>query len=236
MNNPGEYTLICLPYAGGNRYAYNAFRPVCPGGIRLLTPELPGRGARCSEKACRDLYPLADDVLDQVTDCLPGPYAIYGHSMGALLGYLLTRKIVQSGRPAPLHLFVTGCRAPQAAGTAALTYNLPSGRFLETIRALGGCPEAFFGSQQLVQFYEPILRADVESVETFRYTPGPPLDVPITVGIGRDEKISLAQAHRWAQETEGPFELRTFPGNHFFIFDQASRLLDLIGRKTCTFA
>src|SRR5687768_2395386 len=101
--------VYCLPFAGGNRYSYQGYVKVAPPFLNIIPIELPGRGSRIKENLVPDLDLMVDDVYAQIKGDLDQPYAIYGHSMGGLLTYLLTKKIRENGHPAPLHLFLTGC-------------------------------------------------------------------------------------------------------------------------------
>jgi len=111
-NNP-KITLYCLPFAGGHSLSYRDFQANVDENILIKPLELPGRGKRIREPLLTNLEAMADDVFQQVISDLNGQlYAIYGHSMGAILGYLLTKRLVNAGKPAPLHLFVSGRKTP----------------------------------------------------------------------------------------------------------------------------
>ncbi|MCK5522506.1 MAG: hypothetical protein KAI83_05155 [Thiomargarita sp.] len=83
---------------------------------------------------------MTDDVFQQVISDLNGQlYAIYGHSMGATLGYLLTKRILNAGIPAPLHLFFSGRKAPSVINDDPPKHQFPKQEFFNHINELGGC-------------------------------------------------------------------------------------------------
>jgi surfactin synthase thioesterase subunit len=220
--------IFCFPYAGGSIYSLKQFERLMPAGIEWIPIEPPGRGRRVHEALIRDLYALSADIFKQIRGRLDEPYAIYGHSMGAMLAYLVAKRIMACGLPAPLQLFVSGCGAPSGKPENKGRYLLPTDKFWAALRELGGSPDEVLHNTDLQRFFEPILRADFEAIENYQYQQGVPLDIPITVMIGSQEAISRKDAGRWQEETLAPVEVVHFPGNHFFIFEQARAIAGLI--------
>ena len=225
--------LICLHYAGGNAYSFNAFRPYLDGRLNMITPELPGRGLRYGEPLLTDVYAMANDVFSTIAHRLEEPFAIYGHSMGAIVAYLLARRIEEEKLPPPVHLFCSGSRAPSVPCQSKY-YNLPRAEFIARLKELGGSPDEVLGNAEVMEFYIPIIRADFEAVETYQYQPGEKLNTPVTVLISKDDRISYADAEAWQQETYQPVSVLNFPGDHFFILDHAYDICRVIMRRLLT--
>lgn len=224
--------LFCLPFAGGNKYSYQPYVQLAPDFLEIIPLELPGRGARIKEDLLTNLDLLVNDAFNQIKDHLSEPYAIYGHSMGSIMGYLLTKKIIESGLDQPLYLFLTGCTAPCLIYEKDIPrHSLPKDEFIERLRDLGGCPEEILNDDSLMSFFEPILRADFEAVESYFYQETEPFDIPITVINGLDESIPYEDALHWQAETSEKIEVRQFPGGHFFIFDFPVEIVKIISRK-----
>lgn len=222
--------LICLPYAGGNAYSFNAFRQYLDGKLNMITPELPGRGRRYGEPLIKDIYAMADDVFERVNHLLHEPYALYGHSMGAIVGYLLARRIQKEKLPSALHLFCSGCRAPSIPCSNKY-YDLPREKFIAKLRELGGSPDEILNNQEVMEFYMPIIRADFQAVETYSYQQDQQLDIPVTIFISKDDRISNADADAWQKETRQPVSVLNFPGGHFFILEHTYDICRVIMRR-----
>lgn len=223
--------LFCLPFSGGNKYSYKDYVKHCPSFLALAPLEIPGRGSRSGENLLSNLDQIADDVFNQIKQELNAPYAIYGHSMGGLLAYLLTKKIIGMNLPQPQHLFVTGCAAPSMQGGGLVDPTLPKTEFIQEINKLGGISDGVLKNPDLMDYFEPILRADFTAVATYRRLPGEPFQVPMSVVIGDGEHITYEEAMEWQQETTVPLEVKVLPGNHFFIFDHPGRIIEMIARK-----
>jgi surfactin synthase thioesterase subunit len=75
----------------------------------------------------------------------------------------------------------------------------------------------------------PAVKNDYRAVETYRDIPGRSVNCPITALIGdSDPRVTTDEARAWADHTTGPFDLRIFPGGHFYLVDQARPVLQLI--------
>jgi len=223
--------LFCFPFAGGSKYSYNNLSRAAGKHLRLIPMDYPGRGVRFKEPLLTVMEEIADDCFDRIKDNLDHPYAIYGHSMGTLVSYLVTRRIVQEGGRLPLHLFLSGRGGPSDPPLETDRYLLPKDKFRARLREMGGNSDEVLDDEELMRFFEPVLRADFEAVETYPHAASEALDVPITVMIGEEEKITADQAGSWQKETLHPIDVRTFPGKHFFIFEQAPALMEIIQDK-----
>lgn len=226
-----KINLFCLPFAGGSRHSYRGYVKKAPGHIRVIPLELPGRGSRYNERLLTNTAEMVEDLYSTIQPQLQAPYAIYGHSMGTLLGYLLTKKIIQEGAPQPMHLIFTGCGGPSVRYDGPPRHTLPRDEFIEKLRKLGGSPDEILADEGLIGFFEPIIRADFQAIETYEYTVSHPFDIPITVAYGMDEVTDYEKACAWKMETTAETNIITFPGKHFFIFEHEEQIMELIADK-----
>jgi surfactin synthase thioesterase subunit len=223
--------LFCLPFAGGSRYSYNGYVKSAPSNLLVVPVELPGRGLRFNEELLVSAHTMVDDLFQQISGDLNQPYAIYGHSMGTLLGYLLTKRILKEKLRKPQHLFFSGRGGPSVKYDEPPRYALPKSEFVKKLRELGGSPDEVLEDDGLIDFFEPILRADFKAVETFEYEASEPFDIPITVMIGTNEKTNYEQAMAWKKETVSEVTVRQFPGKHFFIFQFEKEVIKIISKN-----
>jgi surfactin synthase thioesterase subunit len=226
--NRQKVTVYCLPFAGGNQHSYSKFADYTSEHISFLPVELPGRGARWKEPLLTDIHAITNDVFKQVSADLSNPYAIYGHSMGSLLGYLLTKKALARQLPPPLHLFFSGAHEPTRPMVKHPRHLFSKEEFLKKLKDLGGSPDEVLDDPMMLDFYEPLLRADFQATDSYQHKPSKPFDIPITVMIGMEEGITIEQALAWQQETTIPIEVFQFPGKHFFIYEYVREIIELI--------
>ncbi|MEM1319022.1 MAG: alpha/beta fold hydrolase [Bacteroidota bacterium] len=222
--------LFCFPFAGGSQYSFNGFVKHAPENLVLHPLDLPGRGRRLGEACLTNMEDLVRDALPSIEPYAHQPYAIYGHSMGSLLGLLVARRIFREQLPPPLALILSGRGAPSVRHGRPPKYLLPRPQFIARLKEMGGDTQVF-EDEKLMEFFEPILRADMQAGETYIYENHPPMDIPITLLIGSEEGISDEEVQGWQKESRFPLDVITMPGNHFFILDHEQAIMELIARK-----
>jgi medium-chain acyl-[acyl-carrier-protein] hydrolase len=175
------------------------------------------------------MAPLLENLVPAIRPCLDKPFVFFGHSMGAMIGFELVRRFRRENGPRPLHLFVSGSRAPQVPNSRPIIHHLPDAEFVDGLRRFDGTPDAVLKNDMLMELFLPILRADFTLHETYRYVPGAPLDCPISAFGGfEDEEVSRDELAAWQEQTCGVFKLSMFRGDHFFLRSAQAQLLQTI--------
>jgi medium-chain acyl-[acyl-carrier-protein] hydrolase len=224
--------LFCFPYAGGAATAYRMWSKFLPSTVDLCPVQLPGRGGQMSKQPFTQMTPLVEAAASELEPYFDRPFAFFGHSMGAVIGFELARHLRRASKPGPLHLFVSGRRPPQSLKKIVPTYNLPEPEFVELLRRLGGTPREVLEHQELMPLLIPLLRADFELIQTYSYTAGSPLNCPITAYGGlQDPEVSQEELKDWGQQTTGQFSMKMLPGDHFFLHSAQNVLLALLARE-----
>jgi medium-chain acyl-[acyl-carrier-protein] hydrolase len=223
--------LFCIPFSGGNANSYSEFKKYLPDNIELFNLELPGRGKRITEPLLNSIDAMTEDIFSQIENKISGSYAIFGHSLGALLCVSLCRYITMKRMNLPLILFLSGQTA------AALikpddTNSLSNDQFVNMLREIEGTPEELLTDNSFLQYFLPVIRADFQSLANYKYvTANFPLKVPIAVLLGSQEKINDEDAAVWQLETDSAISIHRFEGGHFFIFNQTEKICRLIAEK-----
>jgi surfactin synthase thioesterase subunit len=225
--------LFCLPYAGGDKYSYRKFEEVSPEFLRIMTLEYPGRGSRLDEPAITDMYSLCDCLYRRIKDIAEsGEYAIYGHSMGAVIACLLARKLISLNHPQPLHVFVSGTGGPSDCSRNEKKRHLMGKReLIRELVELDGISKEISESEDFWNYFEPIVRADFAAIENYVYKEELPLAVPFTVITGLEEGMTSEEIQLWQKETTYAVDFRTMPGKHFFIFKSFRQIVEIISKK-----
>ncbi len=212
-------TLFCIPFAGGSAYSYRSIEQRMNRAIKVVALELPGRGRRLNEARITCLHGMARDLLSIMRPSLGQPYAIFGHSMGGLLSYLITCQLVKEQLTLPIHLIISGKEPPHRIKNEAPWHNLPMKEFKRKLAELGGCPASILADNELMEYFAPIIRDDMQAMASYTYDPFPPFNVPISVMIGSSETTTIAEAADWRDMTTSNFSVMEYEGGHFFLFD-----------------
>lgn len=218
--------LFCFSHAGGSATVYHNWHKSLPSDIEICAIQLPGRGHRISEPVIDNISQLVESICDNISAHLQVPFAFFGHSMGAMLAFEVSRNLRKRGLPQPCHLMVSACRAPQHELGRVAIHDLPQDEFLASLSTLNGTPAEALDNKELMEMMEPILRADFKVVETRRYSEQTELSMPISVfGGQQDERVSRAYLQDWQQHTSAGFWLQLFPGDHFYYTQDNKDLL-----------
>ena len=180
--------------------------------------ELPGRASRFRDPPMTQIGPVVQALATEMVSILDKPYVLFGHSMGGLLAFELTRELRRRREPLPLHLFVSAHCAPEHSRRTSPVHKLSDAAFIDHLRKLGGTPPEVLANQDIMQILLPRLRADWSLLETHEHVVEPPLDVSITALGGIDDPLTSQQdLAAWSHHTRSSFALRMLPGGHFFL-------------------
>jgi len=220
--------LLCLPYSGASAMVYSRWRRKLPAWLQVRPVELPGRGARMAEPLHTDMQALARQLAAEQRLAASTPYALLGHSLGALLAFELAHELQALGCPPPLALFACGTAAPtRREDYGGKNWREPKSdaELISELRELQGTPEEVLANAELMSLTLPTLRADFLLCGTYVYRQRPALQCPLHVLGGLQDRASDEQLQAWRKETHGAFSLQMFPGGHFFIHEQEGPVL-----------
>ena len=223
--------LFCLPHAGGGSSAYSRWQADFPDEIEVCAVDLPGRQRRVREPAFRRASPLVAAVADGLGPYLDVPFAIFGHSLGALLAFELARTLRRAGGPVPDALFLSGAAAPQLPRARRPVSNLPDDEFLSEVSAYGGISREALAEPGLMTLFLPVLRADFEIFDSYEAAPDAPPDCPVYLyGGDQDPHAAPARLAAWGDVLPNVVSAEFFSGGHFYLTDHREALTASIAR------
>lgn len=218
--------LFCLPFAGGGASTFQQWHKLLPAHVEVAAYAFPGREGRIREPSITRLDVLIENLVNATLPYLDKPFVIFGHSMGAFISYELIKALEKKGFK-PECLIVSGSRAPHVPEEEHKLYLLPDDELIEQLSTrYHAIPEMFLNDKAFMALLLPILRADIELIETYIYQETKPLDCPIfSFGSVDDPETTLENVESWRQYTHTSFATKMFPGGHFYINTQQEVLL-----------
>lgn len=225
----GARRLYCLPFAGGGPATYRLWPRSLPG-VELIAVQLPGRDPSRPERPVDSMPELVAGVLASIRELQaadPLPFALFGHSMGALIAYEVAVALEAEGGPAPTALFVSGRRPPDEVRQGEDVHDLPDDEFLDAMqRSYGGVPDAVRNEPELLALFLPALRADIRALETYEPRAGRRVQCPVRVyGGSQDRNPRASQLGGWQRVVASDITVRVFDGDHFYLVGGREALL-----------
>lgn len=216
--------VVCLPHAGGAATFYHPLSLALSPTVDVLTVQYPGRQDRRGEPCVADFAELVAELTRRLRPWADRPLAIFGHSLGSLLAFEVARRLGD----AVVGIFASGHRPPALHRIGRFVFT--DEELVADLRRLSGTGAALFDDDEAVAMVLPGLRGDYRASASYRHTPGDTVGCPILALTGdSDPEVSVDEAARWADHTTGEFDLRVYPGDHFFV---AAHTAAIAGRVT----
>lgn len=221
--------LFYFPFAGGNPAALLPWQADLGDSVELWVAQLPGHGVRLLEEPERNLDELVARLTEAVAGLADRPFAFFGHSLGALMAFEVTRALRRQRLALPSRLWVSGAEGPQTRSVKQRLADLPEPELIAALHDYGGTPAELLAEREMMQLVLPGIRADFALSEGYRYRPEPPLALPVQVLRGdADPYVEPERAAGWARETTGPVRERVYPGDHFFLYRHRTAIAALV--------
>lgn len=228
-NPSARMRLFCIPYAGSGASMYRDWHVSVRDDVEVIGIQLPGRENRFSDPHLTSIDTVVEQLVRVMSSYADKPFVLFGHSMGALIGFELTRALQRLRLPAPRHLIVSGTCAPPRRHTEDPIHQLSDDVFLEKIRHFNGTPKSLLQDEELMKLFIPLLRADFHIAETYRYEERGPIWCPLTaLGGDGDDGVSLEDLSAWSTVCRAGYEQHVFRGDHFFIHNHKTAIIDLV--------
>lgn len=223
--------LLCFPHAGGSPSAFHRWAETLPAEVELLAVRLPGRQTRIGERPYDDWDELLHWLGQVVSAVVDRPFALFGHSLGAMMAYELTRRLTAGASAAPHRILLAGCRAPDVPLLLPAIHRLPDDEFTRNLSLVANAPPEVLADRRMMRFVRPLMRADLTLAETWPPVAPTRVQVPATAFAGRDDTVAPPwSTHRWSRFV-GSFTIYVLAGDHFFIRSGDGAFLELLAAE-----
>lgn len=218
--------LFVLHFAGGNKYSFQFLKPYL-NNFNVIPLELPGRGSRMKENLLLDFENAIEDYYQQIIHLVQDEdFIIYGHSMGASLGLIVTKRLEEAGI-APKQLIVSGNCGPGIKSERKPMYLMQDEEFNQELVKLGGIPKEIMENEELYTYFSKIIRADFEVIEKNPIAAIKKINTPIYALMGDQERF-VGHIKNWENFTNSHFDYQILEGNHFFIYEHPKTVSDIL--------
>ncbi|WP_244662077.1 KR domain-containing protein [Mesorhizobium huakuii] len=237
--------LIGFPYAGGGPLVFQRWIDRMPDHIEFGILQMPGRSARLEEGFWMRMEDMVDGIVPEMLPFLKEkPFAFLGFCYGGVQAFEIAQRVRRDHGLEPEHFFVAGGRSPQIYNndqfaidvqqfnheTGKSEHELDESAFVEMLKEVNFANnKALFEDPEMRAMMLPIIQADYEINNAYRYGSHPPLDAPITAIGGRiDPYVTGDHIIGWKEHTTKQFKAHFCAGDHFFMEHQIELLTRIV--------
>ncbi len=219
--------LVCFPHAGGSASYYFPMSAALAPEFNVYGVQYPGRQDRHSEPFVETIDDLADQVFTALTALPEQPTAFFGHSMGAVLAFEVTRRYESLSGRRPVVVFASGSRAPSRYGDE--WERKSDSDLIDVMRDLGGTDPRVLNDPDLLSTFLPAFRNDYRALQAYHRGTDVAVHAPVVVMSATDDpKTSEDDARAWLQHTSGGGQVHLFTGGHFYLEKQPQKVIEVV--------
>ena len=227
-------TLLCFSYAGGDASFYSRWGQLLPH-IQVIPVNTPGRGQMQNAAPLLTRQQLIDYLFEHYGHHCMDRFALFGHSLGGRIAFEFEQELERTHGLKATSLFVSGCLAPERFTQAMRIRerDLSDVTLLQVLAELGGTPPELIANPSIMKEKLPMIRADFMLAIDLSKSPVTPVDAPINLLLGSQDKVTSAYADYpgWMRYSSVSCHISVIEGDHFFIRSQAISVANLVGSK-----
>ncbi|MRN57178.1 thioesterase II family protein [Paenibacillus monticola] len=226
--------LFCIPHAGGLACYFNEWKLKMKerSDIEVCPLELAGKGSRSDEPMYNSIEDASIDIYNilrasHLDDC---PYAILGHSMGAIILLEVLHQIHYRRQiQLPVHVFFSGEGAPKYTVLDPMS-ELPLEIFINRIKNMGGIPEELSKYPDFLAEYISIIQNDYKLIDKYDHKKEYCFEnTKVSVMNGNlDTSINPLNKSGWQDYFTSQINIKDFNGGHFFIKEDNDKVVSYI--------
>lgn len=229
--------LICFAHGGGSAQSLRGLIAALPETVDGVAVQLPGRGPRQSEALPTSLSEVVDGAVAAAARIIDRPYALFGHSVGALMAFEAARRFEARALEPPLALFVSSLAAPPlgeawCSGGDIDWASLDDRSFFEALKTFGvidAGAQTESVSDELRSMIVTPTRADFALARAHSVPDDAKVGCPIMAfGGDADTEVDRDGLLRWEPRSADGFQHHAFDGGHFYFAAQPQPLADQI--------
>ncbi len=224
-----EINLFCFPHAGGTAAFYASWGKIFEGQA-ILPVQFPMREKRIREKMMDSIQELAQAFADACIDLIKEKdFAFFGHCSGSIVAYETALYLKKHYGIQPLALFVSSCYAPRDYRAPSFS-QLGQEELLAVISKSGFIAPELLAEPVLFEYFAPIVRKDFSLQEAYVCPQVERLPSPIVALYGKEDETlqEREKIEDWMHYTEEEFQMREFPGSHFYLEQETQQVAQMI--------
>ena len=231
-NDLAKIRLVCFSNAGGGASMFRQWHTFLGGDVEVWGAVYPGRDTLIGEPISKSISTIISYYINDLSLFNDLKIVFYGHSFGALIAYMLAIKLRDLGCSIDV-LCVGARRSPTMPSREKMDFSSDK-KLVDQLATFGGIPDVLLRDNDMLNYFLPHIRNDLELNEKTITLSNMKLDTPIFAYSSPDDILVLPKEIRaWGDCTDRSFENISLSGGHFFIknnervfFDQINKMLE----------
>lgn len=226
-----QVRLFCLPVGGGGCSQYMSWRGQLPAAVDLCLLQLPGRDGRAAEPPINELDVLIASIIEGIRPLMDLPFCIFGHSLGAVVGFELARQLRARLGLDPVWIGISGHPAPCLPRRRPKVSHLDREEFRIAMGRDFDVSDFVLQDKELFDTIYPLLRSDFGIVETYECEESAPFRCIGVFGGDSDPEASKSELEAWKAYSIEPLKLTMLPGGHDFVQRNRMTITRILGSE-----
>lgn len=230
-NPNAKCRLFCFHHSGGSASAYFKWIAHISSDVELIATQFPGREDRFSEPLVYKFEDIISSLNEEFNLYKDKPFFVFGHSLGALVGFEFINAIKKCYSVDPCCLIVSAARAPHLTYKRPPLSQLSDNLLVEKLKTYDGINDDILSNTDLLNLFLPIIRSDFQLLEGYHYDRSEPLQCNLLAFSGADDRsVSQEEISSWSTYTRGDFHHLSFAGRHFFLKSHEKTILQILNQ------
>jgi acyl transferase domain-containing protein/surfactin synthase thioesterase subunit len=210
--------LFCFHELGGSAYVFRDWSDNLSLDIEVIPIELSGREGEITTNPLTNFTDVIKSLDAVISGYLDKPFAFWGTSLGAFIGFELAHLLKKKYGLLPIHFYVGGALTP-----GALIAKIPdlltmsNEEIMQQFLAVSGVPDALKSDEYLMAIICQRLHLDIKVLLSYnqQYSQNQPLNCPVTtIGGLEDAEITPEEMAKWNKYTTQDCQCYLVHGNH----------------------
>jgi len=222
--------LLLFPHSGAGPSCYLKWLDFLPLDIEFWIVNYPGREGRFLEPFSDSIYNLSREIVQSLFKLRPLPLLIFGHSLGAAIGFEVAQ-LYETNNGKDLSKLIVSSRSPKKQSTELTNMlKLSDGALINAVcKKYGGIGLEIIENHEFQQFFTPILRSDLNLLSNYSTPSNPKLNTDIQAYFGdEDDSFSSSDINEWQNYTNKNFVVAKFSGGHFYFQGNLENILKIV--------
>ena len=166
------FKVFCFPHAGGGAHSFQPWETRALAlGMELVRLEYPGMQPNSNIKLrASSIQELASQLLPKIVEELDRAFIFFGHSMGGVVAYEVSRLMSERELPQPGGIIISSVPPPNYPPQTITLSKLDDPEFVSEAYKCGWFPKEALHNQELQKIMLPNLRRDIQLYEQYTHS------------------------------------------------------------------